>query len=61
VFRAIDHLPGAAELHLDELADTASRDKRLQATVDPLKRHLAGRGGADESQARSIARALASA
>lgn len=44
------------ELLLNELAEPASCDKRLQIVVDRLKRHFAGRGGADESQARSIAR-----
>jgi len=56
VLRALGRTPGAVELLLNELADTAAADKRLQIVVDRLKRHFAGRGGADESQARSIAR-----
>jgi putative acyl-CoA dehydrogenase len=56
VLRALGRTPGAEELLLNELADTASSNKRMQTFVGRLKRHFSGRGGADESQARSIVR-----
>ena len=58
VLRALGRTHGAVELLLNELAEAASADNRLQIVVDRLKRHLAGRGAADESQARSIVRDL---
>jgi len=58
VLRALERMAGAAELLLQELADAAGADKRLQAIVARLKSQLTGQAQVDESQARAITRDL---
>jgi putative acyl-CoA dehydrogenase len=58
VLRALERMAGAAELLLQELADAAGADKRLQAVVARLESRLTGQAQVDESQARAITRDL---
>jgi putative acyl-CoA dehydrogenase len=58
VLRALARMPGAAELLLRELAESAPADERLRAAADRLERKLAGHDWQDESQARTIVRGL---
>jgi putative acyl-CoA dehydrogenase len=56
VLRALERMPAAAELLLQEIAD--GTDKRLASAAELLARKLAGRDFKDESQARIIVRDL---
>src|SRR5262249_55857207 len=58
VLRALERMPDAAKLFLDEVTESAQADMRLRTAADRLKRTLAGRDWKDESQARSIVRDL---
>jgi putative acyl-CoA dehydrogenase len=58
VLRALERMPGAAELLLREVAASAQGDKRLRTAADRLERKLSGRDWKDESQARVVARDL---
>jgi putative acyl-CoA dehydrogenase len=58
VLRALERMPGAAELLLREVGDGAPADKRLGALADRLTRNLAGQAWKDESQARTVVRDL---
>ena len=58
VLRALERVPDAAKLFLDEVTESAQADMRLRTAADRLKRKLAGRDRKDESQARSIVRDL---
>jgi len=58
VLRALERMPDAAKLFLDEVTESAQADMRLRTAADRLKRKLAGRDWKDESQARSIVRDL---
>jgi putative acyl-CoA dehydrogenase len=58
VLRALARMPGAAEMLLREVGDSAAADKRLRALTDRLARKLAGQAWKDESQARTIVRDL---
>jgi putative acyl-CoA dehydrogenase len=58
VLRALERMPGAAELLLREIAEGARADKRLRAAAGRLQRNLAGPAWKDESQARTIVRDL---
>jgi putative acyl-CoA dehydrogenase len=58
VLRALERMPAAGELLLQEIAETAQADKRLASAADLLARRLAGRDRKDESEARSIVRDL---
>jgi putative acyl-CoA dehydrogenase len=56
VLRALERMPAAAELLLQEIAN--GTDKRLASAAELLARKLAGRDFKDESQARIIVRDL---
>jgi putative acyl-CoA dehydrogenase len=58
VLRALERMPAAGELLLQEIAESAHADKRLASAAELLARSLAGRNWKDESQARSIVRDL---
>jgi putative acyl-CoA dehydrogenase len=58
VLRALERMAGAAELLLQEIAESAQADKRLQIAASRLDRKLSGRDWKDESQARTIVRDL---
>jgi putative acyl-CoA dehydrogenase len=58
VLRALERMPGAAELLLREVAASAQADKRLQTAAGRLERKLSGRDWKDESQARVVVRDL---
>jgi putative acyl-CoA dehydrogenase len=58
VLRAINRTPGAIELLLEELAEDARSDRRLQTAVARVERQLVGPRKADEAQARSLTRDL---
>jgi putative acyl-CoA dehydrogenase len=54
VLRALERMPGAADLLLREVAESAQADKRLRTAADRLERKLSGRDWRDESQARTM-------
>jgi putative acyl-CoA dehydrogenase len=54
VLRALDRVPGSAELLLGEIAQVAHADKQLQTVSNLLKSRLTGRARSDESEARAI-------
>src|SRR5262249_36515384 len=56
VLRALERMPAARELLLQEIAQSAQADKRLASAADLLARKLAGRDWKDEAQARTIVR-----
>jgi putative acyl-CoA dehydrogenase len=58
VLRALERMPGATELLLREIAESAQAEKRLQTAAGRLERNLAGPAWKDESQARTIVRDL---
>jgi putative acyl-CoA dehydrogenase len=58
VLRALERVPGAAELLLRDVAESGQADKRLRTIADRLERKLSGRDWKDESQARTIVRDL---
>jgi putative acyl-CoA dehydrogenase len=58
VLRALERMPGAAELLLREVAEVAQADKRLRAAAGRLESKLAGPDWKDEAQARVIVRDL---
>jgi putative acyl-CoA dehydrogenase len=58
VLRALERMPGAAELLLREVAENAQADRRLRTAADRLERKLSGRDWKDESQARTVVRDL---
>jgi putative acyl-CoA dehydrogenase len=58
VLRALERMPDAAELLLDEVAESAQADQRLRTAADRLERKLSGRDWKDESQARTVVRDL---
>jgi putative acyl-CoA dehydrogenase len=58
VLRALERMPGAAELLLREVAQSTQADKRLRIAADRLERKLSGRDWKDESQARTVVRDL---
>jgi putative acyl-CoA dehydrogenase len=59
MLRALERMPGAAELLLREVVEGAQADKRLRTAAERLERKLSGRDWKDESQARAIVRDLA--
>jgi putative acyl-CoA dehydrogenase len=58
VLRALERLPGAAKLLLDEIAQAAHADVRLRNVVSRLERKLTGWDWKDEAQARTVVRDL---
>jgi len=58
VLRALERMPGAAELLLREVAESTQADTRLRTVADRLERKLSGRAWKDESQARTVVRDL---
>ena len=58
VLRALERMPGAAELLLHEVAESTQADTRLRTVADRLERKLSGRAWKDESQARTVVRDL---
>jgi len=58
VLRALERMPGAAELLLREIARSTEADTQLRAAAGRLERKLAGQAWKDESQARAIVRDL---
>jgi putative acyl-CoA dehydrogenase len=58
VLRALERMPGTAELLLGELAETAQADKRLRIAAHRLEHKLSGDNWKDESQARTVVRDL---
>jgi putative acyl-CoA dehydrogenase len=58
VLRALDRVPGSAELLLDEIARAAHADKQLRAVSSQLKSRLTASARNDESRARAIVRDL---
>jgi putative acyl-CoA dehydrogenase len=58
VLRALERMPGAAELLLREVAESAPADKRLRTAAGRLERKISGRDWKDESQARVVVRDL---
>ena len=51
-------MPGAAELLLREVTESAQADRRLGTAATRLERKLFGRDWKDESQARTVVRDL---
>ena len=58
VLRALERVPGAAEVLLREVAESAQADTRLRIAADRLERRLNGGDWQDESRARSVVRDL---
>jgi putative acyl-CoA dehydrogenase len=58
VLRALERMPGAAELLLREVAASAQADKRLRTAAGRFERKLSGQDWKDESQARVVVRDL---
>jgi putative acyl-CoA dehydrogenase len=58
VLRALQRMPGAPELLLREVAESAPADKRLRIATERLERKLSERDWKDESQARTVVRDL---
>jgi putative acyl-CoA dehydrogenase len=58
VLRALERMPGAAELLLCDMTDAAQADKRLGSMLARLQRKLSARDWSDEFQARAIVRDL---
>jgi putative acyl-CoA dehydrogenase len=58
VLRALERMPAAGELLLQEIVESAQSDKRLASAADLLARRLAGRDWREECQARIIVRDL---
>jgi putative acyl-CoA dehydrogenase len=58
VLRALERMPGAAELLLREVAESAQADTRLRIAADRLERRLNAGDWKDESRARMVVRDL---
>jgi putative acyl-CoA dehydrogenase len=58
VLRALERIPGAAELLSREIGEVVHADKRLQVLARRLQHKLAVNEGRDETQARAIVRDL---
>jgi putative acyl-CoA dehydrogenase len=58
VLRALERMPGAAEVLLYEVAESAQADTRLRISADRLERRLNGGDWKDEYQARTVVRDL---
>jgi putative acyl-CoA dehydrogenase len=58
VLRALERIPRAAEILLDELDAVASMDKRLDCVTERLRQRLFAKDREGEAQARSLSREI---